>query len=85
MDDTYRSQFRIPQYLYEKLKASSVQTRRSLNTELVARLESTFHPPDLRSADLSSVDLGALIDELMRRYPPGRVQVSIGKLDPEGG
>lgn len=42
MEETYRSQFRMPQALYEKLKASADASHRSVNAELVARLESTF-------------------------------------------
>lgn len=38
-EETYRSQFRLPYSLYEKLKAASENNRRSLNAELVARLE----------------------------------------------
>ena len=56
MEDTYRSQFRLPQSLYEKLKASAEQSGRPLNTELVRRLEVSFatpeQPPDPRSVEL---------------------------------
>lgn len=42
MDDIYRSQFRLPYPLYERLKAAADHNRRSVNAELVARLERTF-------------------------------------------
>lgn len=42
MEDIYRSQFRLPYPLYEQLKASADANHRSVNAELVARLESTF-------------------------------------------
>ncbi|GLX87874.1 hypothetical protein Pfra02_04430 [Pseudomonas fragi] len=42
MEDTYRSQFRLPYSLYESLKISASSNRRSLNAELVARLEESF-------------------------------------------
>jgi hypothetical protein len=42
MEDTYRSQFRLPQDLYLKLKEAADSNRRSLNAELIARLEPTF-------------------------------------------
>ncbi|MCY1377731.1 hypothetical protein D9M69_653200 [compost metagenome] len=42
MNDTIRSQFRIPSSLHEKLKEAADENRRSLNTELIVRLESTF-------------------------------------------
>lgn len=42
-EDIYRSQFRLPYPLYEQLKASADESRRSVNAELVARLEESFH------------------------------------------
>ncbi|EKS72065.1 MULTISPECIES: Arc family DNA-binding protein [Caballeronia] len=42
MEDTHRSQYRLPWPLYEELKAAAEKNRRPLNAELVARLESTF-------------------------------------------
>lgn len=42
MEDTFRSQFRLPYPLYEKLKAVAEESNRSLNAEIVARLQSTF-------------------------------------------
>ncbi|MBZ9665741.1 Arc family DNA-binding protein [Pseudomonas sp. LMG 31766] len=44
MDEIYRSQFRLPHPLYEKLKASADANHRSVNAELVARLEASFDP-----------------------------------------
>lgn len=44
MEDTFRSQFRLPYPLYEKLKAVAEESNRSLNSEIVARLQSTFVP-----------------------------------------
>ena len=41
-NDTYRSQFRLPRSLYEQLKDSAEQSNRSLNAELVERLERSF-------------------------------------------
>lgn len=41
-DDTYRSQFRLPYDLYERLKDSADKNHRSLNAELVARLHESF-------------------------------------------
>lgn len=45
-EDIYRSQFRLPYSLYELLKASADENHRSVNAELVARLESTFKKMD---------------------------------------
>jgi len=47
MEEIYRSQFRLPYALYEQLKASADKNRRSVNAELVARLEeSLWSQPD---------------------------------------
>lgn len=42
MEDIYRSQFRLPYSLYEQLKESADANHRSVNAELVARLEKSF-------------------------------------------
>lgn len=39
MSDIYRSQFRMPLSLFEKLKNEAGKSKRSANAELVARLE----------------------------------------------
>lgn len=41
-DDTYRSQFRLPYDLYERLKAEADKKHRSLNAEIVARLQESL-------------------------------------------
>lgn len=47
MEEIYRSQFRLPYSLYEQLKASADKNRRSVNAELIARLEeSLWSQPD---------------------------------------
>ncbi|NMY08511.1 hypothetical protein CJF35_03295 [Pseudomonas lundensis] len=50
MEEIYRSQFRLPYALYEQLKASADKNHRSVNAELVARLEEIFseHPSEDR-------------------------------------
>lgn len=66
--DVYRSQFRLPQSLYEELKKAADENHRSLNAELVARLESTFEEGSLYGHQLSSAAsaLSALdLDELL--------------------
>ncbi|WP_324710083.1 Arc family DNA-binding protein [Pseudomonas citronellolis] len=42
MDEIYRSQFRLPYPLYEQLKEAADANHRSVNAELVARLEASF-------------------------------------------
>ena len=73
-NDAFRSQFRIPADLYEKLKAAADDSRRSLNAELVARLDGSFQGG-------GPMTTGQLIDELMSRFPPGMVEVRVGKID----
>lgn len=53
MEEIYRSQFRLPYPLYEQLKASADRNHRSVNAELVARLEEIFSdsPSEDRPAD----------------------------------
>jgi hypothetical protein len=71
--DTYRSQFRMPQQLFEKLKAAADQNKRSVNAELVARLEASFLEVDgAAEAALRRTELRALIIEEVENYlhPP---------------
>lgn len=42
MDEIYRSQFRLPYPLYEAIKAAADKNHRSVNSELVDRLEITI-------------------------------------------
>lgn len=46
-EDTYRSQFRLPYDLYEKLKEEAAKNHRSLNAEIVARLEQSVHEEEM--------------------------------------
>ncbi|MNJ21389.1 Arc-like DNA binding domain protein [compost metagenome] len=56
-DDLYRSQFRLPYPLYEQLKAAAEGNRRSVNAELVARLEESFASQDRYSAVKSATGI----------------------------
>lgn len=56
MEDIYRSQFRLPYSLYEQLKKSADASRRSINSELVARLENSFLLEDLSAMEQMSVE-----------------------------
>jgi len=49
--DMYRSQFRLPYPLYEDLKAAADNNHRSLNAEIVARLEKSFMSSNIPSAE----------------------------------
>lgn len=46
-NDTFRSQFRLPYPLYESLKALAQKNGRSLNAELVARLQRSIEADDV--------------------------------------
>lgn len=59
MDDTIRSQYRLPQSLHDALKRAAVGNRRSMNAELIARLESSFS-----DVDLGTVATARLQDQL---------------------
>lgn len=69
MDDTYRSQFRLPYPLYELLKKAADTNHRSVNAELVARLEASF--PELTMATF--VDLYAHFKETAAQMPFGSI------------
>ncbi|WP_233860021.1 Arc family DNA-binding protein [Paraburkholderia sp. HD33-4] len=45
MDDTFRSQFRLPWPVYLQLKAAAAASGRSLNAELVAQLSNALSTP----------------------------------------
>lgn len=64
-EDIYRSQFRLPMSLYENLKEAAEGSGRSLNAELVSRLEHSFE------AD----DDDALIDSLRRLHKESQQKV----------
>jgi hypothetical protein len=46
MEDVYRSQFRLPYPLYERLKVAADQSGRSVNAELVYRLGESLDRSD---------------------------------------
>ncbi|MYN25461.1 Arc family DNA-binding protein [Duganella levis] len=81
MSDIYRSQFRMPISLFEKLKTEAGKSKRSANAELVARLERSL-------ADSSNeLDLRLIFEALERlslRNPAMRYSFGVnlgGKLD----
>lgn len=63
---------RIPADLKTKIVDAAAENRRSLNAELVTRLEKSFGRP---LADYSD---GELIEELMSRYRRGEIFVRVG-------
>ncbi len=67
---------RIPAPLKKQLKQAAKQNYRSMNAEIAARLDESFHP-SLKS--LVSYEDGDLVRELMRRYARGAIKIQIGK------
>lgn len=65
---------RIPEDLKAQLDSAVKISKRSLNSEMIARLAASFEPP----ADLSKVPDGELVAELMRRYERGSIYIRIG-------
>lgn len=49
MKNEFRSQFRLPGNLYDRLKEAAETNGRSLNAEIVVRLQESFQP-DVREA-----------------------------------
>lgn len=76
--DTYRSQFRMPQELYERLKTEADKNRRSVNAELVARLEDSFN---LRSPSALQTKVASFLtsnfDDIMEKVVREAVQNSL--------
>lgn len=64
-DDIYRSQFRLPYSLYERLKESAETNNRSVNAELIARLEHSFYTEDLISKKYE--EMQEQIDEIREK------------------
>lgn len=81
MDDTYRSQFRLPYPLYEKLKEASDIAGRSVNAELVHRLSMALDADKSPSMDLSSATEAQLLQEILRRFEPG-FEIVIRRIEP---
>lgn len=66
-DDIYRSQFRLPYSLYEKLKESAEANNRSVNAELVARLEIGFYGNNQKFED-SLILMQNQLTQLIQAY-----------------
>ncbi|MCV2349305.1 Arc family DNA-binding protein [Paucibacter sp. Y2R2-4] len=61
MTDQHRSQYRLPTDLHDKLQHAARLNQRSVNAELVARLQASFDPPAAQEA------LQDLIENAVRR------------------
>ncbi|KIF80827.1 Arc family DNA-binding protein [Noviherbaspirillum autotrophicum] len=66
---------RIPTDIKEQLDQSVAKSQRSLNAEILARLIESFAADQKKLADFTT---GELVQELIRRNDPGRIEISIG-------
>lgn len=84
-EDSYRSQFRLPYSLYERLKSSADESRRSVNAELVARLEASFlgepQRPSLSAQEAAMHTLTSLYQETLDRVAEWKRASSLSKME----
>jgi hypothetical protein len=59
----------MPEELRRSLELAAKQAKRSLNAEIVARLESTFTPAE------SAVERAARLDQIREKAMPGMVEI----------
>lgn len=81
MSDIYRSQFRMPYKLFEKLKTEAGKAGRSVNAELVGRLERSLSDS---SNDLDVRIIFEALERLTLRNPDLRYSFGVnlgGQLD----
>jgi hypothetical protein len=63
---------RLPTGMREQINEAAIENNRSMNAEIVARLQNTF----AGSSDLMTLSTGALIDELVNRLG-ARIQIVV--------
>jgi Arc-like DNA binding domain len=63
---------RIPAELKERIEKAAAKNLRSLNSEMVVRLEDSLDADDKK---LSEYSIGELIQELIRRREPGLLTI----------
>lgn len=76
MQEIFRSQFRLPAELADKIRESSEASGRSMNAEVVARLEQSF-----QSKPRNDEDMAELASQLARRLAEEGYQLAALKLD----
>lgn len=81
MEEIFRSQFRLPAGLADKLRAAAEANNRSMNAEIVARLEQSFSPETSQPASFGyavnqmlewtmekeKIDLGEALERLVAK------------------
>lgn len=65
---------RIPASLKAKIDEAAELNVRSMNAEIVSRLEMTFDA-------IGKITPGEMIDALMKAFPPGMIEIRVGKVD----
>jgi len=69
-DDRYtRITLRIPKDLHSRLSNAADETSKSMNAEIIARLESTFTPAE------SAAERAARLDQIREKAMPGMVEI----------
>lgn len=63
---------RIPAEIKERIERAAAKNLRSLNAEMVVRLEDSLNADDKK---LSEYSVGELVQELIRRGEPGRLTI----------
>jgi hypothetical protein len=66
---------RVPPDLKARIRKAASENGRSMNSEILARLETSF---DSR-VDLSGVSTGELVRELIDRNEPGRISIEVNR------
>lgn len=66
-NDYHRSQYRLPEALYERLKAEAERKGRSMNAEMIDRLEASFDQPIAEQmAALLNKQTAVLVEEIRK-------------------
>ena len=87
MNDLFRSQFRLPMELAEKLRMAAEAENRSMNAEIVARLQQSFE--QFGQGDRIGAAFDSLQDEIRQikaaqekllelRHPTGQTDIGEG-------
>lgn len=83
MEDLYRSQFRLPWSLYEDLKLEAETSGRSLNAEVVRRLETSLETDKFLSLDVDGPATRAAVlevTELVRQLDVVDLLEAVGEI-----
>lgn len=72
---TIQYNLRWPEELRDKIAESAKAHNRSMNADIVARLQESFSP------SAGALSTSELIEMLLSRFPAGMVEVRLGKID----